>query len=322
MPNQTLSVAAAAENNVTNLSYLDRGMSKEQVKKIMRVDPDSDQLFAMDGDIYDVWFYVTRRVVLGQSKMTPLNLTPLTFKNGFLIGWGYPYYNYLKKREAEIEKRKRMAPSQPVKEKDPEDIRLEKLLKPDGTPYAPAPNPVAPPPPSSQKPAPVQKPRQSVPRPEQPLNLTPLEPTPPKGTEPPQKSPGSLQKKPPAPRSERPLNLSPLEPSTPPSPQAPAPQSPGQPSRQKPVPRSEQPLNLTPLEPSPPTEPASPQAPQQNPPQTSHLSMSKSPKSNESKKGEKPAETPNENLPFDEEDDEMFQQEREQDFNQTECDSV
>ncbi|HSX38042.1 MAG TPA: DUF3192 domain-containing protein, partial [Chlamydiales bacterium] len=102
MPNCSLSTAGAAEVNVANLARIHRGMTQVEVLKIMR-QPYEDSVFRMDNDIYDVWFYVTAPTALGQSRMVPLNLTPLTFKNGVLIGWGYSYYNYLKKMQIEGE---------------------------------------------------------------------------------------------------------------------------------------------------------------------------------------------------------------------------
>ena len=92
MPNQGLSTAADSEINIRNISRLERGMNQVQVLKIMR-QPYSDSVFVLENDTYDVWFYVTNPTALGQSRMVPLNLTPLAFKNGILIGWGKNYYN-------------------------------------------------------------------------------------------------------------------------------------------------------------------------------------------------------------------------------------
>lgn len=92
MSNQGLSTLALANLNVYHFSFLTVGMSQKEVVKIMRK-PYSYESFEIGNDIYDVWFYITSPSVLGQSRMVPQNLTPLAFKNGILLGWGYRYYN-------------------------------------------------------------------------------------------------------------------------------------------------------------------------------------------------------------------------------------
>jgi len=129
MPNECLSAAAAAETNVYHISLLKSGMNQVEVLKIMR-HPYSDQVYYLDEDIFDVWFYVTGNVVLGQSRMMPMNLTPLVFKNGILIGWGNGYYNMLKSRELEAERAKLLPPPKaPVQENEIENKELERSLE-------------------------------------------------------------------------------------------------------------------------------------------------------------------------------------------------
>lgn len=193
MPNMGLGTSADADNNVYNLSRLTCGMTEKEVLCIMRC-PYCDETFIVDGDTYDVWFYVTEPTVLGQSRMVPLNLTPLTFKNGKLVGWGYSYYNYLRKRELSQEKPE-ITPPPAEKAPETEDIDLEKTLK------KAAPGGTAPSPQIEQKTQP-----DSTPSPKQPVkggksqpkraepaeNLSPLErqdeqpktqpPSPPSGT--------------------------------------------------------------------------------------------------------------------------------------------
>lgn len=106
--------------NVSNLPRLAIGMNEAEVLKIMH-HPYSQETHTIQCDTYDVWFYVTRTTALGQSRMVPLNLTPLTFKNGRLIGWGYDHYHHIfhlhKKQKAPPKKHKR------------ENIKLEKALE-------------------------------------------------------------------------------------------------------------------------------------------------------------------------------------------------
>lgn len=93
LPNQGLSTLAMSDINVDRLSALRVGMSQKEVLQIMRK-PYSYETFTIDKNIYDVWFYVTRPTILGQSRMVHQNLTPLAFKNGVYLGTGYSYYNY------------------------------------------------------------------------------------------------------------------------------------------------------------------------------------------------------------------------------------
>jgi hypothetical protein len=60
----------------------------------------------------------------------PMNLTPLVFKNGILIGWGNGYYNMLKSRELEAERAKLLPPpAAPVQENEIENKELERSLE-------------------------------------------------------------------------------------------------------------------------------------------------------------------------------------------------
>lgn len=93
MSNQGLSSLASADLNVKHFSMLSLGMSQKEVLQIMRK-PHSYESFEIKGDIYDVWFYVVSPTVLGQSRMVAQNLTPVAFKNGKLLGWGYRFYNH------------------------------------------------------------------------------------------------------------------------------------------------------------------------------------------------------------------------------------
>ena len=122
MANNGLGSMADSEVNVYNISRLSTGMRQCEVLQVMK-QPYSHETFEFDEAVYDVWFYVTKPTVLGQSRMVPQNLTPLAFKNGVLIGWGFSYYNYLvRKEDSEANKK-------PAEKKKEEDENLENILK-------------------------------------------------------------------------------------------------------------------------------------------------------------------------------------------------
>lgn len=97
MSNQGLETESWATNNVYRLWYVEKGMTQAEVRLKMG-EPYERASYQLEGDKYDTWFYVTKGTVLGQSRMVPQNLTPLTFLNGSLVGWGYPYYNTIRER--------------------------------------------------------------------------------------------------------------------------------------------------------------------------------------------------------------------------------
>ena len=100
------------------LARLSAGMSSKQVFHIMRK-PYRSETFDVEEDHYEIWFYITNLTLLDQKTLTHKNLTPLTFKNGVLLGKGYhAYYKALSTEEAEIE-----AEKQPSEDND-----LEKVL--------------------------------------------------------------------------------------------------------------------------------------------------------------------------------------------------
>ena len=168
--NDGLGSTASSETNIFHLSKLSLGMNQREVLQIMRP-PYKQETFPLEEATYDVWFYVTRPTVLGQSRMVPQNLTPLTFKNGKLVGWGFAYYNYLVKKEGEEGSLK----SAPVEKKE-ENEELEKILQtpPSSTP-APA-SPVKKQAPITPAPtSPVKKQTPTAPLPEEPIKKKPPE---------------------------------------------------------------------------------------------------------------------------------------------------
>lgn len=118
---------AVVTNNLYHLARLRKGMTERQVIFIMR-QPYSYETYQFDEDIYDVWFYVTQTTVLDQTRMVPQNLTPLSFKNGILVGTGYDYYYFITREDE-----KRYKASLPVVEPPPPvPIREPKELPPVG----------------------------------------------------------------------------------------------------------------------------------------------------------------------------------------------
>lgn len=93
MASNALQYDTVAENNLYHIARTRKGMSEKEVLSIMHK-PYSYESFVAQDDIYDVWFYVTQTTGLDQTRMVPQNLTPLTFKNGILVGTGYSWYYY------------------------------------------------------------------------------------------------------------------------------------------------------------------------------------------------------------------------------------
>ncbi len=127
MASNSLEYSAAAETNLYHIARVRKGMSEREVLRIMHK-PYSYESFQVDDEIYDVWFYVTQTTGLGQTRMVPQNLTPLTFKNGVLVGTGYYWYYYAMKAQAE-ETAINNPPPPKKKTQDEEDKEFEDALK-------------------------------------------------------------------------------------------------------------------------------------------------------------------------------------------------
>jgi outer membrane protein assembly factor BamE (lipoprotein component of BamABCDE complex) len=132
MVSNGLQYEAESETNLYHLARVRKGMDEKQVLQIMHK-PYSYESFEFDGDVYDVWFYVTRPTGLDQTRMVPQNLTPLTFKNGILVGNGYNWYYYAMKGQAE-EAAEQIEPPEKKKTQEVEDKEFEKALKSKPTP--------------------------------------------------------------------------------------------------------------------------------------------------------------------------------------------
>jgi len=125
MTSNSLHYDGVAYKNVYHLAKICKGMNEREVISIMRK-PYRYESFEICEDVYDVWFYVTQTTILDQTRMVPRNLTPLTFKNGILVGTGYDYYYYVTKESAN-----QIDEIQDEKQKTDrlEDIPIEKALE-------------------------------------------------------------------------------------------------------------------------------------------------------------------------------------------------
>ncbi len=135
MSNNGLGSSALAHDNIYGLAQVRLGMNESEVLKLMNK-PYKQKSIEYQGNEYDFWFYVTRPVGLGQSHLVRQNLTPLTFENGRLIGWGFDHYDYVM---AETKKKppEESAPATPSaikKQEVDEDKGVEKALKSLGKP--------------------------------------------------------------------------------------------------------------------------------------------------------------------------------------------
>lgn len=97
MANDSLRTASMSQDNIWNLSRICIGMNESQVLQIMHY-PYSKKTIEHGENVYKIWFYVTRPSGLDQSRLVHQNLTPLTFENGILQGWGYEFYHHVLKQ--------------------------------------------------------------------------------------------------------------------------------------------------------------------------------------------------------------------------------
>lgn len=282
MGNDGLRTDAVSDNNTRNLSRISEGMVECEIVYIMGK-PFEYRTFEAEGSVYDIWFYIVRPTVLGQTRMVHQNLVPLTFKDGFLVGWGYHYYQKAlamqKAKTAPAAEPEVLPESEPNKPEE-ENIELEKALQtpPNQTPAAPQKTntPAAP---QKTTPQPVKK---SPP----PTTLGQLP-----GRDPNQDEPAAIQTQ---------RQPTPVQPNQPPKPKTPV-----QPN-QKPAVKPNQTAPKAPLQPN---QPAPNQQPKPQPPANPKQKISMA------KKPEQEPEEPKEDAPqVDEEGSRMLDQESEQDF--------
>ncbi|MGD2169618.1 MAG: DUF3192 domain-containing protein [Chlamydiota bacterium] len=103
--NSPLITGVKAEENKYNMAFIKVGMSSDKVYSIMGRPYDIEHV-AIDDENFEIWFYLTKRAGLGQTRMVPSNFTPLVFQDGYLVGWGNDYYNHLMDIENAKEKRR------------------------------------------------------------------------------------------------------------------------------------------------------------------------------------------------------------------------
>ena len=83
---------AKAEENATNLADVKTGMDAPRVSTIMGP-PYKSEVYNIENSKYLVWYYIIEPVYLGQTRLISKNFIPLVFKDGYLKGWGWQYYN-------------------------------------------------------------------------------------------------------------------------------------------------------------------------------------------------------------------------------------
>lgn len=172
MSNQGLQTLASSEANVWNFSRISEGMTQAQVMRIMRKPYDYKTIEVCGEaclDIYDIWFYVIRPTVLGQSRLVHQNLTPVVFKNGILLGWGYHIYD----KVAQSQRSALSNEEKKLKDKELEDKNIEKALEaPPGE--APQKNPTNAAQPGAPHPAKPNTQKQPAPVPPKKSQISPL----------------------------------------------------------------------------------------------------------------------------------------------------
>lgn len=100
--NQGLSTMSTAQENIWNLSRICLGMNQCQVQQIMH-EPYRTNCFSHNGLNYWVWFYITRPAALGQGCLVKMNVTPVVFEEGLLVGWGYDVYDCLMRDRIKVQ---------------------------------------------------------------------------------------------------------------------------------------------------------------------------------------------------------------------------
>lgn len=83
-----------AEKNRIDLAQIHEGMDHCEVLKILGY-PFKKERHKIDNQVYEIWFYLTKPVELGQTKLIDQNFTPLIFQNGILLGSGKLYYRHI-----------------------------------------------------------------------------------------------------------------------------------------------------------------------------------------------------------------------------------
>lgn len=88
-----LQTGVTSEENRIKLANISKGMSQGQVLEVMGY-PHKLENKKYKKKRYDIWYYVTQPVILGQSQLVFDNFTPVIFHKCKLIGWGKRFYRY------------------------------------------------------------------------------------------------------------------------------------------------------------------------------------------------------------------------------------
>lgn len=98
-----LRYADEADEARSAMLQLRRGMSKEDVLFLLGY-PYKAEREMLEGKRYEIWYYITDRPSLSQTRMLPRDLSPVVFDDeNILIGWGRPYYRKVFERNGEIQ---------------------------------------------------------------------------------------------------------------------------------------------------------------------------------------------------------------------------
>lgn len=90
---QTSCGISMSARNLTNLKQLRKGMTKQQVLKVMG-EPLRDEIYNTD----NVWYYFTESK-WSDGACTRDECTPLFFKKGLLLGWGQKAYKKYRQKK-------------------------------------------------------------------------------------------------------------------------------------------------------------------------------------------------------------------------------
>ena len=93
-----------AEENRNSMLKLNINMSKEQVLETMG-NPRKTEAYLIEKRNIEFWFYLTEGLTVGNKAggIKDEHLTPLSFENGKLIGWGRNFYDRTLKYKHTIE---------------------------------------------------------------------------------------------------------------------------------------------------------------------------------------------------------------------------
>lgn len=92
--NSPLRLSAEAEKNKANMMDVQTGMTRSEVQELMG-EPYRMDKTTFEHIEYIVWFYITKEVLIDQTRIIAENLTPFVFYKNKLIGTGWFFYHKL-----------------------------------------------------------------------------------------------------------------------------------------------------------------------------------------------------------------------------------